>query len=581
MARVLPCSSPKPLDSSRNIPGIWAFSAGGCSVSPRHALMHRGQGRACPDPAGWSLWCFLCSAHSRSASLPFCEEEGRQTPPVAQPLPLIPHTKKGKLVREGSLPHAVASAAAVTFSPLLVAQVPSPCAGCRGGAGPMERPVKDGILYVQHCKFGKRSWRKMRAQLFAASPSGVARMEKFDVRDDNTALEKPSLRQCARRVIRLSDCISVGPAGTESCPKATAAFYLTTTEKSYVLAAEQRDEWIAQLCQLAFQGAKETTQRNSRTQPSPTVPMEENVLYSSWQDLTEFLVLVVRTDAAARCGLHGHYLLSVLPQSLTLKDLQSRQPLLTWPYPFLRKFGQDQTVFSFEAGRRSDSGEGTFTFSTPRALELCRAVATAIACQQQGKDAPDPRLSAQGLEPQSWGPGAEDPQPSPILGGTQPPSQPPTSLICFSPAEPEATGPIIYASIARGQQQPLFAAGRPGSSEPWAAGKPPPEHLYENIFTAEQGPARAEEEEEEAEGRWELECRQAPEGHSSEATPLYDNRAALAQLPRGSPQPPEQRWGRGAQEALPGRAGHKPQSTLRARLVRLLSRETPGPRDWA
>ncbi|NWS45145.1 DOK3 protein, partial [Probosciger aterrimus] len=449
----------------------------------------------------------------------------------------------------------------------------------------MERPVKDGILYVQHCKFGKRSWRKMRAQLFAASASGVARMEKFDVRDDGTALEKPSLRQCTRRVIRLSDCVSVGPVGTESCPKATAAFYLTTTEKSYVLAAEQRDEWIAQLCQLAFQGTKET-HRNARTQPSPTVPMEENVLYSSWQDLTEFLVLVVWTDAAARCGLHGHYLLSVLPQSLTLKDLQSRQPLLTWPYPFLRKFGQDQTVFSFEAGRRSDSGEGTFTFSTPRALELCRAVATAITCQQQGKDTPDPRLfcatdpqlSAQGLEPQSWGPGAEEPQPSLALGGAQPPSQAPASLLHFSPAEPEGTSPIVYASIARGQQQPLFAEGRPGCSDARAAEKPPPEHLYENIFTAEPGPAGAEEEEE---GRWELECRQAPEGHSSEATPLYDNRAALTQLSRGSPQLPEQRWGRGGQEALSGRAGHKPQSTLRARLVRLLSRETPGPRDWA
>lgn len=102
----------------------------------------------------------------------------------------------------------------------------------------------------------QRSWRKMRAQLFAASPSGVARMEKFDVRDDGTVPDKMSLQRCARRVIRLSDCVSVGPAGTQSCPKATAAFYLTTTEKSYVLAAEQRDEWITQLCQLAFQVPK-------------------------------------------------------------------------------------------------------------------------------------------------------------------------------------------------------------------------------------------------------------------------------------------------------------------------------------
>ncbi|NXL28859.1 DOK3 protein, partial [Glaucidium brasilianum] len=449
----------------------------------------------------------------------------------------------------------------------------------------MERPVKDGILYVQHCKFGKRSWRKMRAQLFAASPSGVARMEKFDVRDDGTVLEKTSLRRCARRVIRLSDCVSVGPAGTESCPKATSAFYLNTTEKRYVLAAEERDEWIAQLCQLAFQGTKETAESSARPQPSPAVPMEENSLYSSWQDLTEFPVLVVWTDAAARCGLHGHYLLSALPQSLTLKDAQSRQPLLTWPYPFLRKFGQDQTVFSFEAGRRSDSGEGTFTFSTPRAPELSRAVAAAIACQQQGKDPLDPQLfcpldpqlSGQGPEPQNWGPRAEDPQPSPPVGGAQPASHPPASLLPFP--EPEATtGPIVYASIARGQQ-PLFASGQPGSSKPWAAGKLPHEHLYENIFTAELGPAGAEEEEEE--GQWELGCRQAPEGHSNEPGPIYDNQTALAQLPRGSPQPPEQPWGRGGQEPLPGRSGHKPASNLRAKLVRLLSRESPGPRDWA
>lgn len=331
--------------------------------------------------------------------------------------------------------------------------------------------------------------------------------------------------------------------------------------------------------------------------------------------MTEFLVLVVQTDASTRCGLHGHYLLSALPQSLVLKDPQSRQPLLTWPYPFLRKFGQDQvcaspppwgcwllragtspspcplapqTIFSFEAGRRSDSGEGTFTFSTPRAPELCRAVAAAIACQQQGKDALDPRLfcapdpqpSAQALEPQHWGPRPEEPQASPPLGGAQPASHPPTSLLRFPPTEPEATGPIVYASIARGQQ-PLFGPGQLGPNEPWTPGKPLPEHLYENIFTTEPGPAGTEEEEEEEEGQWELGCRQAPEGHSSEAGTLYDNRAALAQVSRGSPQPPEQRWGRGGQEPPPGRPGHKPQSNLRAKLVRLLSRETPGPRDWA
>ncbi|POI31250.1 hypothetical protein CIB84_004999 [Bambusicola thoracicus] len=426
----------------------------------------------------------------------------------------------------------------------------------------MERPVKDGIIYVQHCKFGKRTWRKMRAQLFAASPFGVARMEKFDARDHGTVSDV-SLQRCARRVIRLSDCVSVGPVDTESCPKATAAFYLTTTEKNYVLAAEQRDEWIEQLCQLAFQGKKEAAQSSSTgLQP---IPMEENCLYSSWQDLTEFPVLVLRTEAAARCELHGHYMLAALPHSLTLKDAQSQQPLLTWPYPFLRKFGQDQqNIFSFEAGRRSDSGEGTFTFSTPRAAELCRAVAAAIACQQQGQEHPQP--SAQGLSNQLWGPEAEDPQCSPTLGRAQSGSHSgshPSLNLRFPPVEPEVPAPIVYASIARGQQ-PHF---RP------CPGQPLPEHLYENIFTAQPRPS-AEEEAEEEEGRWELGCRQAPEGHSSEAAVPYP--------PRSAPQPHRQRWapggsGGGAEE--PSRP--KPQRTLRAKLVRLLSRDGPGARDWS
>ncbi|XP_072204680.1 docking protein 3 [Excalfactoria chinensis] len=422
----------------------------------------------------------------------------------------------------------------------------------------MERPVKDGILYVQHRKLGKRTWRKIRVQLFAASPFGVARMEQFDARDDG-AVPDISLQRCARRVIRLSDCVSVGPTGTESCPKATAAFCLTTTEKNYVLAAEQRDEWIEQLCQLAFQGKKEAA-KSSGTGLQP-IPMEENCLYSSRQDLMEFPVLVLRTEAAARCELQGQYVLAALPHSLALKDAQSQQPLLTWPYSFLRKFGQDQNLFSFEAGRRSASGEGTFTFSTPRAPELCRAVAAAIACQQQGQESP--QLSVQGLGNRPPGAEAEDPQHSPVPGQAQPGSHshPSSNLLCFPSMEPGAAGPIVYASIARGQQ-PHF---RP------CPGQPLPEHLYENI-SAQPRPA-ANEEEEADEGRWELSSRQAPEGHSSEATVPYPARSA--------PQPHRQRWGpAGSGGGAEEQPGPKAQRSLRDKLVRLLSRDGPGARDW-
>lgn len=85
----------------------------------------------------------------------------------------------------------------------------------------------------------------------------MARLESWDVRDgglgpagDRSA--GPS-RRGERRVIRLADCVSVLPADGESCPKDTCAFLLTTTERSHLLAAQHRQEWMGPICQLAFQ----------------------------------------------------------------------------------------------------------------------------------------------------------------------------------------------------------------------------------------------------------------------------------------------------------------------------------------
>ncbi|XP_077182352.1 docking protein 3 isoform X2 [Paroedura picta] len=154
---------------------------------------------------------------------------------------------------------------------------------CLLGACPMECPMKDGILYIQHLKFGKRT-----------------------------------------------------PASSS------------------------------------------TVGDNSKLKPQ----MEENVIYSSWRETCEFPVVVFHTEASSRCRLKGNYLMVILSEHLELKDSQSRQTLYTWPYALLRRFGQDKTVFSFEAGRRCDSGEGVFTFNTIQAAEIYRVVSAAIDHQK-------------------------------------------------------------------------------------------------------------------------------------------------------------------------------------------------------
>lgn len=92
----------------------------------------------------------------------------------------------------------------------------------------------------------------MWAQLFADSPSGVARLEYFETREGVSA-EKATLRKGVCKVIRLSDCVSVERASEHNSPKDTAPFYLRMMARNYIMAADEPDDWIECVCQLAFQ----------------------------------------------------------------------------------------------------------------------------------------------------------------------------------------------------------------------------------------------------------------------------------------------------------------------------------------
>ncbi|NP_001138347.1 docking protein 3 isoform 2 [Homo sapiens] len=215
---------------------------------------------------------------------------------------------------------------------------------------PLETPIKDGILYQQHVKFGKKCWRKVWALLYAGGPSGVARLESWEVRDGGLGAAGDRSagpgRRGERRVIRLADCVSVLPADGESCPRDTGAFLLTTTERSHLLAAQHRQAWMGPICQLAFPGTGEASSGSTDAQ-SPKrglVPMEENSIYSSWQEVGEFPVVVQRTEAATRCQLKGPALLVLGPDAIQLREAKGTQALYSWPYHFLRKFGSDKIL---------------------------------------------------------------------------------------------------------------------------------------------------------------------------------------------------------------------------------------------
>ncbi|XP_007474204.1 docking protein 3 [Monodelphis domestica] len=463
-----------------------------------------------------------------------------------------------------------------------------------------ETALKDGLLYQQHAKFGKKSWRKVWAFLYADGPSGVARLESWDVRDGGggPAGDKPTGRRGERRVIRLADCVSVLPAEGESCPRDTTAFLLMTTERSHVLAAQDRHTWMAHICHLAFPSMNGISSGSGEFGPAlpGLVPMEENSIYSSWQEMGEFSVVVQKTEAATRCQLKGPYLLVTGQDGIYLSEPTAPQPLFVWPYHFLRKFGSDKGVFSFEAGRRCDSGEGLFAFSCPRASEICSAVGAAIIAHQREHRAelPGPAASRPcplsrasslpSLEPmgelreaplglEAWG-GQPSNGKTRLVLEAGPQSLPPC-LGTSVPDGPSLSGPsgsVLYASISKWSSGLPRTAPDPASALTSApAPKPVAEHLYENLCTSEDG----------IEPRGESLLQASHGGHLD--SHIYDNSVSWPGPHTTTESSLEAQYRRlleldlneeGAEEAEdngPGRLlGH---SGFKAKLVTLLSRE--------
>ncbi|XP_067430575.1 docking protein 2-like isoform X1 [Thunnus thynnus] len=255
----------------------------------------------------------------------------------------------------------------------------------------MEEDIrKQGMLYLQQQRFGKK-WKRVWCVLYRESSCSISRLEFFECKDGGT-LDKSdkNLRkqQEHKKVIRLADCIRVSEVEMEGCPKDTGPFLVETTEKIYVFAVErqQLDDWTHKLCEIAFPMSwTERSVRRGSLHRGQRVDedegMEDNSLYGGRDTVRDFRVCVRRTEASERCRIKGDGILRPGVDTLQLLD-KTGDVLFTWPYRFLRRFGRDKSTFSFEAGRRCDSGEGSFEFDTKQGNVLFQAVEAAINMQR-------------------------------------------------------------------------------------------------------------------------------------------------------------------------------------------------------
>ncbi|XP_042333080.1 docking protein 2 isoform X2 [Sceloporus undulatus] len=250
--------------------------------------------------------------------------------------------------------------------------------------------VKKGFLYLYQQQTFWKKWRKFWGVLHGGSSCASACLELLESPlppSAGKAKERESSSSSSSRCrIHLRDCVYVAEKGKDAgCPKETTPFLIQTTEKCYLLAAESTEAagWILELCEHAF-GRNSELQKDRLEDKAPaSLAMDENPLYSpmSKGEKTHFPVTVRATLASERIGLGGKFLLSAQAEALELWSMQGEDALYIWPYRFLRRFGHDKVVFSFEAGRRCSSGEGSFVFVTPHGKEIIQLIEEAIDVQ--------------------------------------------------------------------------------------------------------------------------------------------------------------------------------------------------------
>lgn len=112
--------------------------------------------------------------------------------------------------------------------------------------------------------FTHQKWKKNWFVLYPASQNGIARLEFFDSPlgggtgggGGSGSGSNEKTRKLDKKIIRLSECISILPALTETCPKENmAAFCVETNDKTHIFAAEQSTakDWMELMCDIAFQ----------------------------------------------------------------------------------------------------------------------------------------------------------------------------------------------------------------------------------------------------------------------------------------------------------------------------------------
>lgn len=198
----------------------------------------------------------------------------------------------------------------------------------------------------------KKTWHKRFCQLFRTSNYGIKRVEIYDNQ------EEAILQSHSPRIITLDACIKIAPSNQSH------VFVVVTKSGIHYFGCYSEMEmthWITAFQLVAFKDSV-----------SNQTIEENNDLYCTSGEGV-FSVKVVETDASKRCGLEArNYTLVIAAVDMKLMD--GDMVLFTWPYRYIRRYGYRDGKFIFEAGRKCESGEGSFRLEHTSQQEIFRCM---------------------------------------------------------------------------------------------------------------------------------------------------------------------------------------------------------------
>lgn len=197
--------------------------------------------------------------------------------------------------------------------------------------------------------------KKRYVMLFKRSSEGIERLEIGDSETDKNL-----------RLVTLENCIKVN-----SEPSSLVINVITKTGQIVFQCSNETELnlWTKSLQQVAFRDT------HSEKQSKRNSIVEYNELYCSSFSEGKFTCTLLPTDLTIKNKLEPKvYVLELTTTEIQLKYYEDESIAAKWPYRYIRKYGYREGKFTFEAGRKCETGEGILKLDHANPQEIFRCM---------------------------------------------------------------------------------------------------------------------------------------------------------------------------------------------------------------